>query len=181
MPSSLIVIRDAVYEDAPALADTVLLPNQMAFKGLVPDHCLADLTRDESTANWQRALRELSEPAATEFLHVAVNEAGQVVGHIMAGPRPDDPDYPAEIYTLAVLPDHQKSGVGRQLVVSAAERLARIGIHAMQVRTLMINPNRMFYERLGAHYLFEEPYDWDGETLSQAVYGWDDTALLLKP
>jgi hypothetical protein len=48
-------------------------------------------------------------------------------------------------------------------------RLAHAGTQPFSVRFLSINPNRTFYERLGAHFLREQLYDWIGVILPKAV------------
>lgn len=53
------------------------------------------------------------------------------------------------------------------------------GLHSLRVKVVPINPNRPFYERLGGQYLGNEPLDWNGVMVSEAVYGWRDTAPLI--
>lgn len=50
----------------------------------------------------------------------------------------------------------------------------------MSVWAVCVNPNRAFYERLGATFVREFPYDWDGCVTPGCVYGWTDTKALLK-
>jgi hypothetical protein len=49
----------------------------------------------------------------------------------------------------------------------------------MRVEVLRVNPNRGFYERLGARYVAERDYDWDGVVLTMCLYGWADLRPLL--
>jgi hypothetical protein len=63
-------------------------------------------------------------------------------------------------------------------VVHVADRLAAQGISSLRVEVLRANPNRGFYERLGARYLDEHPYEQDGVVLPMCVYGWADTRAL---
>jgi hypothetical protein len=50
---------------------------------------------------------------------------------------------------------------------------------SMLVRVLSVNPNRAFYQRLGARFIREEPYDWNDVILAASVYGWPSTADLV--
>lgn len=170
-------IRDAIYDDAPALADTVIEPIVTTFRGRVPDQCLSWLTREESIANWQRWFQ--SDHSDGQFLLVAELLEGPVVGCALGGPQPDDPQFQGELYLLGVLSTHQRHGIGRHLVSTVATRLLQQGIPSMRVSVLMINPNRYFYERLGGQYVREQPYDWNGVLFSEAVYGWTNITRLL--
>jgi GNAT superfamily N-acetyltransferase len=176
----VITIREATLADAPAMADIVIDSNEGAFRGRVPDQCLASLTREESAANWRRTL---GPGGLTEgrCLYVAETTAGQVVGCALGGPNGTEPHFRGEVYLLNVLPAHQSQGIGRQLMAAIAGHLAHKGITSLLVRTLMVNPYRPFYERLGGQYLRQEPYDWNGIALVTAVYGWADTATLRHP
>jgi ribosomal protein S18 acetylase RimI-like enzyme len=98
----------------------------------------------------------------------------------LGGPQPVEPGGSGELYLLGVLPAHQRRGIGRRLVAVVADRLARAGMRALVVRVLTANPNRAFYERLGARYEREEPYDWNGVALAMAVYRWPDAAGLMS-
>lgn len=170
-------IRDAIPDDAPALADTVIEPIITTFRGRVPDQCLRWLTKEESIANWLRWFQ--SDGSDGEFLLVAELTGGSVIGCALGGPQPEDPQFHGELYLLGVLSAYQRRGIGRHLVKAVAARLWQQGIQSMQVGVLTINPNRYFYERLGGQYLRERPYDWNGVLFSEAVYGWTDLTLLL--
>ena len=172
-------IRAATLADAPALADIVIDANEAAFRGRVPDQCLSWLTRAESATNWRRALGPggLGEG---QCLVVAETPTGQVVGCALGGPHGDEPGYHGELSLLGVLPAYQRRGIGRRLVAAVAEHLAQGGVQSLLVRVLMVNPNRPFCERLGARYLRDEPYDWNGVPLAMAVYGWADTTALRR-
>jgi ribosomal protein S18 acetylase RimI-like enzyme len=170
-------IRDARVEDAPALADTVIEPIVTTFRGLVPDQCLSWITRDESIANWQRWFWHDRHDG--QFLLVAELMEGGVVGCALGGPQTAEAQFAGELYLLGVLSTYQGHGIGRNLVAAVAARLSQQGIQSMQVRVLSINPNRHFYERLGAQYVGEQPYDWNGVLLAEAIYGWPDITCLL--
>ena len=170
-------IRDAVYGDASALADAVIEPIVTAFRGRVPEQCLTWLTKDESRTNWQKWFQR--DHANGQFLLVAELESQTVVGCALAGASPADPQFHAELILLGVLPGCQGQGMGRQLVGAVAARLLKHGMCSMRVGVLSVNPHRRFYERLGGQYVSEQPYDWNGVMLAEAIYGWADITSLL--
>jgi ribosomal protein S18 acetylase RimI-like enzyme len=170
-------IRDAISDDALALADTVIEPMSTTFRGRVPDQCLSWLTKEESITNWQKWFQ--ADRNDGQFLLVAELTEGFVAGCALGGPQPDDPQFHGELYLLGVLSTHQRQGIGRHLVKAAAARLLQQGLQSMRVRILSINPNRSFYERLGGQYVGERPYDWNGVLLTEAIYDWPDISRLL--
>src|SRR5215211_7411547 len=118
-------IRDAISDDALALADTVIEPIITTFRGRVPDRCLSWLTKAESIANWQRWFR--SDRSDGQFLLVAELLEGLVVGCALGGPQPDDLQFHGELYLLGVLSTYQRHGIGRHLVGAVAARLLQQG------------------------------------------------------
>jgi ribosomal protein S18 acetylase RimI-like enzyme len=170
-------VRDARIEDAPALADVVIIPIVTAFQGLVPDVCLTWLTREESIANWQKWFEDKEDD--DRFLLVAELDSGLVIGCALGGPQADDPRFAGELFLLGVLPEYQGQNVGRSLVRAVAARLYDRGIWSMRVLVVSVNPHRLFYEKLGAQYVGEAPYDWNGVELTEVIYGWPDITFLL--
>ena len=140
----------------------------------IQDQCLT-LTEAQSAANWRRTLVAGLPPH--DCFVVAEPPGGEPLGYAWGGPH-DDPAYRGELRQIAVLPSAQRRGVGRVLVRHVASRLAAAGIHSLRVETLQVNPNRLFYERLGAHYLAACEFEDDGVVLPACRYGWADTRPL---
>jgi ribosomal protein S18 acetylase RimI-like enzyme len=170
-----ILVREAIPEDAEAIAEVMITAMRSAFQGIVPEHCLE---WPDSAAKWKKTLANGFE--AGVFLDMALAENGLVVGYVMSGPTQSDDLYRGEVLQLSVLPDYQRQGIGSLLMRHAASRLATQGIHSLCVKVMQINPNRIFYERLGGQYVSEHPYDWDGVIFSECVYGWADTRELVE-
>jgi GNAT superfamily N-acetyltransferase len=176
MGHSGFILRDVRPSDAEALAHILITANEAAFRGRVPAQCLA-FTEVESAANWRRAF---ADGLPLEDVFVVAEPAGKPpVGYAWGGPAAD-PVYRGELRQIGVLPSAQGKGVGRLLVNHIAGRLAAASIGSLRVEVLMVNPNRQFYERLGARYVEEHDYDWDGVVLPMGVYGWADTRSLVE-
>lgn len=174
-PPSNVHLRDMVVGDAEALARILIAATDSAFRGLVPPQCLT-FTEAESAANWRRTLTAGLPPG--DFMLVAELPPDVPVAYAWGGPCADDPAHDGELRQLNVWPAAQRRGIGRLLVGRVADRLAAQGIASMRVEVLRINPNRAFYERLGARYVSERAYDWDGVVLAMCRYGWTDLAPL---
>jgi ribosomal protein S18 acetylase RimI-like enzyme len=171
------LIREAVLGDADGLAHAIITATNHAFRGIVPERCLA-FTEKESSENWRRTLNDGFRVG--EFLCVAEERPGSVIGYVLGGPSRRDPVRLGEMKQLMVLPAKQRRGLGRLLVAYVARRLAARGIHRIRVEVLKCNPNRAFYERLGAEYISEHPHDWGGVMLPMCVYEWKDTRALFE-
>ncbi len=170
-----ILVREAVPDDAEAIAQVMIGAMRSAFNELVPEHCLE---WPDSAADWKKTLTKGFE--AGVFLDVAEAENGRVVGYVMGGPTQNDDLYQGEVMQLNILPDTQRQGIGSLLMRHTARHLAAQGINSLCVKVLRINPNRIFYERLGGQYVSERPYDWDDVILPECLYGWADTKALLN-
>jgi ribosomal protein S18 acetylase RimI-like enzyme len=106
-------------------------------------------------------------------------DAGRIVGFITGGcERNGDDIYSGEIYTLYVLKQFQRRGIGEKLVTSLATRLNQDGIYSMLVRVLKLNPYRRFYQKINGTYIKAERLPFAGEIMDVEAYGWLDTTLI---
>lgn len=178
-----IVIRHARIEDCPALGRIIVAATQDAFRGLVPDRCLAWLTPEESAVNWAKNFQSAQQLFPGDFLFVAETEAQGVIGLAFLSELSATDSYPDlphltafshELLSLQVAPPWQQQGVGRRLVSRVAHQLWQEGMSYLLVRVLVENPNRGFYEHLGALQLGSRPYNWEGYETEEILYGWDD-------
>jgi GNAT superfamily N-acetyltransferase len=180
-------IRPARLEDCPALGNIIVRATQDAFRGLVPDQCLHWLTPDESAANWARNFKTEQSLEEGDILLVAESHRKEVVGFAFASQiLPSDWDdtlivqeFQAELLSLQVDPPWQRQGIGRRLVSQIAAQLKEKGITNLLVKMLSENPNKGFYEHLGAVQLGTRPYNWEGYETEEILYGWRSMNTLL--
>lgn len=173
MSDPAITLREAALHDVEAMARVVVASNAV-LQDLLPEASF--VSREESAANWQRCLQE---KPANEYLFVAEDASGQVIGLAMCGPESSgDGNYGGEVYIICVDPACQRQGVGRRLLRQAAEWLTQDGITSLLICCLAVNPNRGFYERLGGEVVRERTRDMDGITVAEVAYGWPDTRIL---
>ncbi|MGW4211553.1 N-acetyltransferase family protein [Lentzea sp. NPDC004789] len=129
-------IRPAVLPDAAAVASVHVRSWQSAYRGVIPDEVLDNLSVDGRTAMWERLIPDGG-------VWVALVD-DVVVGFASAGPSRDD-DAPFELYSIYFLPSAWGSGL--------AESLARAALgDEPDVIVWVLEDNkraRRFYERLG--------------------------------
>lgn len=170
------VIRRATLEDVPGIARVHVDSWRTSYRGIVPDEILANLSVEQREQLWQSALARLDQ----NFLHVAEDEAGQIVGFISGGAeREGAADYSGELYAIYLLQEAQRGGIGRRLAEALVRDLLQHGHQSMLVWVLKDNvPGRRFYEKLGGQYVSEKAYTGD---LIEVSYGWKNIRSILEP
>ena len=171
------LIREAKESDAAEIAKVQVDTWQQTYRGIVPDNYLNSLTCENKEQYW----REFLVSDETHLVFVAETEEKQIVGFAAVGQNQDaEKDFTGELYTLYLLADWQRRGIGRLLVQTAAQSLLKQQLTSMIVWVLGDNPFRAFYESLGGEYISERYIDIGGASLLDIAYGWRDLQLLLE-
>ena len=170
-------VREATRADAVAIARLHRDNWRVAYRGIVPDDLLDAITEESRRQHWNGVLAQRD---GTEFVYVAEDEEGRLLGIASGGPEAGgEARYHGELYVPHVRPDAQGRGIGRALVRAVAQRLAADGITTLLVWMLRENhPARRFYAALGGQFVREQPAMFEGIMLMDAGYGWLDTTAL---
>jgi len=113
------------------------------------------------------------------IISFVAEDAGRIIGFITGGyERNGDAIYSGEIYTLYVLKNLQRKGIGTKLVSALAMQFNRLGIYSILVRVLKLNPYRRFYKKINGIYLKTERLPFANEIMDVETYGWLDTTLI---
>jgi ribosomal protein S18 acetylase RimI-like enzyme len=172
-----IKIREATPDDAAGVARVHVISSRATYLGLLPEVTLSEMTYRKRTVNWSKTLEDRS---GGEFVFVA-ERGGEVVGFASGGPeRGGDADFDGELYAVYLLPEHQRRGAGRRLVLAVAERLARLGFRSLMLWVLADNPACRFYEALGGARIRATEIEGDGRALTKVAYGWADIEALIE-
>jgi ribosomal protein S18 acetylase RimI-like enzyme len=145
------LIRYATVADAQAIADVHVKAWQKAYRGLIPNKVLDNLSVTARQRRWQERLQQES-----TRIFVLV-EQDQVQGFLCLGPSRDDDVYQqdeqealAEIQFMFILPCHWGRGYGSQLLEAGLGELKRQGYRAVTLWVLEHNQQaRRFYQAKG--------------------------------
>lgn len=153
-------IREALEQDARAIAAVHVRSWQDAYRGQLTDEYLDGLTVEDRLEQHRRSLAEPREGWRTWV----VEDDGAPVGFAVTGPSEDADanDRTAEIYAIYLEPDKVGTGVGRRLFEHAIEDLRSRGFDAATLWVLETNARaRRFYEVAG--------WQTDGTVTSERV------------
>lgn len=140
-----VTIRPARLQDALQVADIQVRAWHTAYKGIVPDELLQEITLARKKSDWEHALAK--NPSSI----LIATSNGQIAGWASFGVSRDAgaDRGTGELYAMYVDPDQWRRGVGRTLIRAAELELSKTFLSA----TLwVIDRNeraRRFYERFG--------------------------------
>jgi GNAT superfamily N-acetyltransferase len=139
-------IRDAVVDDATAIAQVRVDSWRAAYAGIVPAPVLA---RMDVAAFAERLMQRLR--ATDHGVLVWQAADGHIEGFVIAGPcRDDDAPGAGEIHAIYLAPERRGGGLGAALLEAACAWLADRRFESAVLWVLSANaPARRFYERQG--------------------------------
>jgi L-amino acid N-acyltransferase YncA len=162
-----LTIRKAKIEDAASIAHVHVESWKTTYVGIVSDAFLNSLNKEERAQRWQEQIL-----ADKPSIFVAEDETG-IFGFAAGGEVRDKLDgYDAELYTIYLLHERQKQGVGRTLCITLASALQINGFKSMLVWVLEQNPSVSFYKRLGAAQIARKVVNIGGVDLQDLALGW---------
>ena len=141
-------VRAATPDDAHAIATVHVASWQVAFRGLVPDDVLDDLSVSDRARIWADRLTAATPRTGT----VLVVDGTDVLGFASTGPARDVVDDPAagELYRIYLDPSAWDRGHGRRLHDGALDRLRIDGFTHAVLWVLEANERALrFYRRRG--------------------------------
>jgi GNAT superfamily N-acetyltransferase len=144
----VVEIRDAQPGDARDIAAVHVEAWQVAYRGLLPDDILADLSVPDRERTWWEILVD-PRPRTAVLLTTC---GGAVIGFAAVGPGRDPTAGPerGELYAIYLRPDRQRRGIGTQLHSAALDRLRSLGFTSATLWVLDGNEAAIgFYHRNG--------------------------------
>ena len=169
-----IAIRAAGIDDAVAIAHVHVESWRTTYAGIVPDAYLAGLDEILRARLW----REWLENQALVFV---AEWDGRVVGFAHGGANREPLEQcDAELYSIYLLKEAQKRGIGEALLRIMATALLERNFKSMAVWVLEQNRSRAFYEKTGAHLAMSKVIEIGGAKLMEVAYTWGDLKVLAK-
>lgn len=146
---------------------------QTAYRSLIPQDHLDNLCVDECRTQWSRILLKMNE---AHF----VAEEDHIIGFASGGPARDDFGASVgELYSLYLLAEWRRGGLGRQLFGRVAAAQSLRGMTSLYAWVLEENPFRGFYESLGGRICAERATEIAGKRLGVLAFRWDDLTELI--
>ncbi|WP_394753208.1 GNAT family N-acetyltransferase [Crenothrix sp.] len=139
-------IRNARFEDIPALAEIHVLSWQHTYRGIVPDKYLDSLTMPTREAIWRENLAQ-STPKV-----IVVQAGKKVVGFSCFGKCRDNraSANDGEIWAIYLSPLHLGKGLGRALLSESCEQLIAQGKTRISLWAIVGNERAIhFYQAAG--------------------------------
>ena len=169
-----IAIRAARMEDAGAIAHVHVESWRTTYAGIVPDAYLAGLDEILRIRLWREWL-------SGQALVFVAELDGCVVGFAHGGANREPlEECDAELYSIYLLRDAQKRGIGAGLLRAMANALLERNFKSMAVWVLEQNRSRNFYEKTGAHMAVSKVIEIGGTKLMEVAYAWADLKSLTK-
>lgn len=141
------LIREAVPDDAHGVAVVHVRSWQEAYRGLMPQAVLDDLSVSEREKGWARLLAERDERSRT----LVAERDRRIVGWASFGAaREDDLSEAGELWGIYTHPDSWSTGAGRALLAEVEQSLKDDGYRRAYLWVLDGNDRAAaFYERHG--------------------------------
>jgi len=173
-----VVVRQAGPADAHAISGVQRESWRTTYAGILPLDVIASHAGTSGAVAWRRRLEH---PGPDSAIWVA-ERAHRVVGFAACGrAREAVQGLDAEVYALYVLQEHQRRGVGRELVRACAMHFARRGLFGFFLWVLKANRARMFYEAIGGEEVGEKTERLGRHQFAEIAYGWHDLTGLVSP
>ena len=177
--------RLATIEDVAGIIKVSIDTWRIAYRDIFPTDFLNNLSYEDSEAKWRQ---RFTNPDRNIFFYIAETRSKVIVGFALGSLDQNDlthnipgiEKYIGELMAIYVLKEHQRRGIGLNLVKLIVKSLLEHNINSMVVWVLKDNPNWRFYEVLGGKYLGQDILIKDGVNYIKIAYGWDDIHQILS-
>lgn len=169
-------VRHAVYTDAPQIAAVHTDCWRSTYGAIADTEALSVFSRESMTARWKERIGEKK----TNIIVAGADMERRIVGYCQSGPTRDrDPRFSSEIYSLSVLKEYRRRGIGRELVKLTASQLNTDGFTSLMTWVPATDPARKFYEAIGGTVLGSRAAAIGNSDIEEISYGWRNLKILL--
>lgn len=162
------LIREAILSDYSGIAKVHVDCWLNNYQRVLPIKLLEELSYREREDLWKKIL-------LNDKVWVVENDHSEIVGFVHGGINRTSQyeDYQGEIYALHILKDYQNLGLGRMLIRTLLDDLKQHNITSLMISIFEDDSFCTFYENLGAQKIDCVQVDLEGQTVNEAIYGWD--------
>ncbi|MGE7688820.1 N-acetyltransferase family protein [Lysinibacillus sp. NPDC097214] len=169
-------IRKANIRDAQSIGKVHVDSWQTTYQGILPDDFLNRLSYEQRTELWKKNISD-----ATNYVLVAENEQGEIIGFATGGTRktksvPNSTD----LTSIYLLEEYHGKGIGKQLLKEIFTYFKQKGYEKVFVEVLAENKTRYFYEYYGAQYVNNIEIKIGGKIVEELIYVWNDIDKLIE-
>ena len=170
-------IRRAKAADSCGIAKVHVDSWRSSYADVVPSEVLSGLSYGDRQKMWDGVLHSQTKD---KHCYVAETSDHRIVGFACGGPVSECLEsYEGEIYSIYLLEDYQRGGLGRQLLLSTARRMKDDGIESLLLWVFEDNHGaRRFYESLGGELIARKELRIGAADLVEVAYGWKDIRTL---
>lgn len=162
-----IIIRDAKLEDLKQTAEIVVRGWKTAYRGIIDDEYLDNLSID---SRYQKMLKNYKENG-----FIVAEKDNEIVGFCRYKTGNDYgerfPSVDCELCALYVKPEFKRKGIGKKLVNYVKEEFKKAGFSQMILWCFKENyPSRAFYEKIGGGYCGENTIEIENKEYKEVAY-----------
>jgi len=166
----MVLVREGKPGDAFGIAKVHVDSWQYAYRGLVKEEFLNNLSYEKTVQTWEKFFAQKKGDA---FIFVASDSEKGLVGFISGGvSRDQEFSYEGEIYAIYVAPDWQGKGIGKRLLEQAKRYFKAKGKGSFYLWTLASSRSRRFYEACGGEWRHQKVGFIGGGEYELAGYVW---------
>lgn len=166
------IIRKARLEDSLQIAEVHIKSWQQAYKGIISEEYLNNLSVKDRQQMWESSL---SSPRDDAPVYVAVNEEGSIVGFASFGiERERRRPMEGELYAIYLLNENRRSGNGTMLLKAGIQDLIKHNFKSVLVWVLAENPSREFYEKFSPAKVDTKTIQIGNDSLEEIAYKWEE-------
>lgn len=162
-------IRIATQNDIDSITKVHIDSWRSTYKEILPNEYLNNLSYESRKNNWKR---RLFSNEFEEFMFVAENENNEVIGFSSGCPTNSNSEYNGILYTMYILEDYQKKGIGKLLFNNIVDKFKSLGVQSFILWVFNDNSATKFYEHMGGLKFDERVENIEGCTLKESAYIW---------
>ena len=171
-------IRKATAADSSGIAKVHVDSWRSSYADVVPPEVLSGLSYSDKQKMWDGVLDSRT---GGRHCYVAETSDDRIVGFACGGLVSEGCDtYEGEIYSIYLLEEYQRGGLGRQLLLPTARRMKEEGVESMLLWVFEKNDGaRRFYESLEGELIRRKDVRMGGADLVEVAYRWKDITTLV--